>query len=242
MLTSHLFSPFGSKLKKDPGIPNLYPFKEKLMAQIKADHELEQAGKERIRREAKSLKQLASTASATTAEYEQRTATEGRQARATPLSADIRDNSRKAFYREFKRVVEESDVLLEVLDARDPMGCRARAVEQAILEKGGKKVVLVLNKVDLVPQEVVTAWLAHLVSVRRRLTAFTFAHHPQRHEFPTVAFRCNTQSQRGNLTRTKGDFDTVRRPSQPMCFLFSPLARSARVPGGRRLSGRRQPA
>ena len=37
--------------------------------------------------------------------------------------------SRKAFYRELKRVVEESDVLIEVLDARDPQGCRNAEIE-----------------------------------------------------------------------------------------------------------------
>lgn len=34
------------------------------------------------------------------------------------------DNSRKAFFREFKRVVELSDVVIQVLDARDPLACR----------------------------------------------------------------------------------------------------------------------
>lgn len=64
-------------------------------------------------------------------------------------------------------------------------------MEQAILAKGEKKIVLVLNKIDLVPRQVVTAWLKHL-----------------RQEFPTVAFRCNTQLQKSNLARGKGDFDT----------------------------------
>ena len=98
-------------------------------------------------------------------------------------------------------MVEESDVILEVLDARDPIGCRARAVEQAILAKGDKKIVLVLNKIDLVPREVVAAWLKHL-----------------RHEFPTVAFRCNTQSQKSNLSRGKGDFDTYESLSGGTCL------------------------
>lgn len=65
----------------------------------------------------------------------------------------------------------------QVLDARDPLGCRSARVEQAVLESGGrKKLVLVLNKIDLVPREVVEAWLKHL-----------------RNEFPTVAFKASTQ-------------------------------------------------
>lgn len=43
-------------------------------------------------------------------------------------------------------MVETADVILEVLDARDPLGSRAQAVEAAVLSRAGKKLVLVLNK------------------------------------------------------------------------------------------------
>lgn len=46
-------------------------------------------------------------------------------------------------------------MLLEVLDARDPLACRATEVERFILSKPNKRVILVLNKIDLVPAEVV---------------------------------------------------------------------------------------
>lgn len=58
------------------------------------------------------------------------------------------DQSQRAYHREFHRVVEASDVILEVLDARDPLGCRCLQVEQAILSSGtNKKLILVLNKI-----------------------------------------------------------------------------------------------
>ncbi|KAG7999343.1 Red-sensitive opsin [Nibea albiflora] len=61
------------------------------------------------------------------------------------------ENSRKAYYREFKKVVEASDVILEVLDARDPLGCRCPQVEQAVIQSGtNKKIVLVLNKIAMI--------------------------------------------------------------------------------------------
>ncbi len=55
-------------------------------------------------------------------------------------------------------MVAAADVILEVLDARDPIGCRSMQVERAILATANKKIVLVLNKIDLVPVEV------HLIS------------------------------------------------------------------------------
>jgi nuclear GTP-binding protein len=54
--------------------------------------------------------------------------------------------------------VEASDVLLEVLDARDPAGYRVKELEQSLLEMG-KKVVIVLNKADLVPRSVLEGWI-----------------------------------------------------------------------------------
>lgn len=57
------------------------------------------------------------------------------------------DNSKKAFYREFQKVVEESDVVLEVLDARDPMGTRALDVEERIRSMAKKRLIIVLNKI-----------------------------------------------------------------------------------------------
>jgi nuclear GTP-binding protein len=55
--------------------------------------------------------------------------------------------SQKAYLRELKKVLEVADVLLEVLDVRDPLGCRCKAIETAIAGDMRKKIILVLNKI-----------------------------------------------------------------------------------------------
>jgi len=56
-----------------------------------------------------------------------------------------------------KKVVKEADVVLEVVDARDPMATRSRELER-MAKEAGKKLVLVINKADLVPREVLEEW------------------------------------------------------------------------------------
>lgn len=74
------------------------------------------------------------------------------------------EKSRKAYDKIFKTVVDASDVILYVLDARDPEGTRSRKVEQAVLQSQGKRLILLLNKIDLVPPFVLEQWLNFLKS------------------------------------------------------------------------------
>ena len=71
------------------------------------------------------------------------------------MQTDDRDSdaSRRAYYKEFVKVVELSDVVIQVLDARDPLACRAPEVERFVRKTNpGKRVILLLNKIDLVPK------------------------------------------------------------------------------------------
>lgn len=79
-------------------------------------------------------------------------------------SSSTLEKSRKAYDKIFKSVVDASDVILYVLDARDPEGTRSRKVEQAVLQSQGKRLILILNKVDLVPPHVLEQWLNVLKS------------------------------------------------------------------------------
>src|SRR5436190_17674166 len=50
------------------------------------------------------------------------------------------------------QVIDSSDIVINVLDARDPMGTRCRAVEQYLRKEAPHKhLIFVLNKCDLVP-------------------------------------------------------------------------------------------
>jgi nuclear GTP-binding protein len=44
-------------------------------------------------------------------------------------NARAMNQSKKAYAKELKKVVEASDVIIEVLDARDPEGCRSKELE-----------------------------------------------------------------------------------------------------------------
>jgi nuclear GTP-binding protein len=58
----------------------------------------------------------------------------------------------RRIYGELYKVIDSSDVLLHVLDARDPLGTRCRNVETYIKKEAPHKhLVFVLNKCDLVP-------------------------------------------------------------------------------------------
>ncbi len=53
---------------------------------------------------------------------------------------------------ELYKVIDASDVLIQVLDARDPLGTRSPPVEKFLREeKPHKHMVFLLNKCDLVP-------------------------------------------------------------------------------------------
>ena len=56
-----------------------------------------------------------------------------------------------------KKVINEADIVLEVLDARDPYLTRNGRIEKLVLDKG-KRLILVINKADLVPKEVLEKW------------------------------------------------------------------------------------
>ncbi|CAL5224471.1 g7163 [Coccomyxa viridis] len=81
----------------------------------------------------------------------------------------------KRIWGELYKVVDSSDVVIQVLDARDPLGTRCRYLEHHLKKNATHKhMLLLLNKCDLVPAWVTKRWLQHLSK-----------------EFPTLAFHAS---------------------------------------------------
>ncbi|CAG2238957.1 GNL2 [Mytilus edulis] len=87
----------------------------------------------------------------------------------------FRAGQSKRVWNELYKVIDSSDVVVQVLDARDPMGTRCYQVERYMKkEKPHKHLMFVLNKVDLIPVWVTQKWVAILSS-----------------EHPTMAFHAS---------------------------------------------------
>jgi nuclear GTP-binding protein len=177
------------KSKKDPGVPADCPFKDQVLAEAQDAIEKRNVDKEKRRVELKEMRKTGKLKKMTELRGQTLESLAAGAARRTKMfdgaagvvaSAERQgctDRSAKAYYREFRKVVTAADVVLEVLDARDPLGSRCREVEQTVAAQTDKRLVLVLNKADLVPRENLQAWVQHL-----------------RHEFPTIAFKASTQN------------------------------------------------
>mmetsp|Transcript_9684 Transcript_9684/g.17625 ORF Transcript_9684/g.17625 Transcript_9684/m.17625 type:complete len:622 (+) Transcript_9684:60-1925(+) len=73
----------------------------------------------------------------------------------------------KRIWAEFFKVVDCSDVVLHIIDARNVPGTRCTMIENHVAKNASHKhLVFVLNKIDLVPNWVAKRWIGELSKVR----------------------------------------------------------------------------
>ncbi|XP_053488923.1 nucleolar GTP-binding protein 2 [Ictalurus furcatus] len=125
------------------------------------------------------LKELAEQAEASTqgysAENDRNLVTEDSGVRDEVREEIFKKGQSKRIWGELYKVIDSSDVVIQVLDARDPMGTRSQNIETYLKkEKPWKHLIFVLNKCDLVPTWVTKRWVAVLSQ-----------------EYPTLAFHAS---------------------------------------------------
>ncbi|KAH9521550.1 nucleostemin 2 [Dermatophagoides farinae] len=114
--------------------------------------------------------------------------------------AVMKKGQSKRIWNELYKVIDSSDVVVQVLDVRDPMGTRSKHIETYLRkEKPHKHLVFLLNKCDLVPTWVTQRWIATLSS-----------------EYPTMAFKASMKTPFGkgaliNLLRQFSQLHTDKK-------------------------------
>ncbi|XP_041835758.1 guanine nucleotide-binding protein-like 3 [Melanotaenia boesemani] len=164
-------------VKKDLGVPSSAPFKEEVLREaeqrrLQIEEEKEQKRQAKREERAQKRKKEKEAASKETEPKTKKTRKD-KEEKHTALNR----GSKQFLCAELNKVLDASDVVIEVLDARDPLGCRCPQLEEAVLQReSNKKLLLVLNKIDLVPKDNVKKWMECL-----------------QQEFPVVAFKASVQ-------------------------------------------------
>ncbi|NP_001080648.1 guanine nucleotide-binding protein-like 3 [Xenopus laevis] len=162
------------KHKKDITVPNAAPFKAQILqeAQLRRQQQEELKQKQKLDRQKEVAKKRKLEEKKNNNSEKKEKRDKKRKETKTPDDPDV------VLCRQVNKVLEQSDVIVEVLDARDPLGSRCSQAEEVVLKSPNKRLLLLLNKSDLVPREMVEKWLQVLSA-----------------ELPTVPFRCVAQIQ-----------------------------------------------
>ncbi|XP_017017660.1 guanine nucleotide-binding protein-like 3 homolog [Drosophila kikkawai] len=186
----------GSKKQKLIQIPNICPFKDDILKEVeeaKARQEAERLARreafkaEREQNKFKSLESMVEDADMRSTVHGIMHENDEEGGEKQYKNAVTKEQSLKQYFKEFRKVIENADVVLEVVDARDPLGTRCNEVERAVRgAPGNKRLVLVLNKADLVPRENLNNWIKYF-----------------RRSGPVTAFKASTQDQATRLGRRK---------------------------------------
>ncbi|ODV95529.1 hypothetical protein PACTADRAFT_34095 [Pachysolen tannophilus NRRL Y-2460] len=129
----------------------------------------------------------------------------------------------KRIWNELYKVIDSSDVIIHVLDARDPNGTRCRTVESYIKKEcPHKHLIFVLNKCDLVPTWVAASWeLFELkVFVSISIEAAWVKHLSA--DYPTLAFHASITNSfgKGSLIQLLRQFSSLHKDRKQISVGF----------------------
>ncbi|XDG08216.1 hypothetical protein ABKA04_007831 [Annulohypoxylon sp. FPYF3050] len=146
--------------------------------------------------------------------------TNGEDALTMAIEPIFNKGQSKRIWNELYKVLDASDVVIHVLDARDPLGTRCRSVEKYLKEEAPHKhLIFVLNKTDLVPTSVAAAWVRTLSK-----------------DYPTLAFHSSITNPFGKgsliqLLRQFSQLHSDRKSSIINTLRKKKVAKVAPIPG-----------
>jgi nuclear GTP-binding protein len=112
----------------------------------------------------------------------------------------------RRIWEELYKVMDSSDVVVVILDARDPMGTRCYHLEEHLKKNcPNKHLVCILNKCDLVPTWVASKWVKYLSK-----------------EFPTLAYKAsiNNPFGKGSFLQLIRQFDNFHKDKKNISIGF----------------------
>lgn len=206
-----------SRIKKDPGIPNLFPYKDKILADVEESRRQKMEDQQKRREEARARRNgtavgdeggmdvegededleddfsdeledeegdaamndsndadpmaaLLASARSRAQEFDLEGEEEESGAESERFEQPTREpNSQSATPQSHTKALNEliaaSDTLLHVLDARDPLATLSRPLTSRVTSEPSKRLLLILNKIDLVPSSTAQKWLSYLRTI-----------------------------------------------------------------------------
>ncbi|KDQ28894.1 hypothetical protein PLEOSDRAFT_1028079, partial [Pleurotus ostreatus PC15] len=159
-----------SKHKKDPGIPNNFPYKDQILAEVaeqRRQAEEEKQKRKEEKRAAKTVEEADGDAEDGIASLAARHLFKATAAKKRPEPELVEEESDEdespllasPDLPDLKSALECADVVVSLLDARDPLAYRSSFLESWVSDKPEKRLLFILNKIDVCPREAISAWL-----------------------------------------------------------------------------------